>query len=272
MEGQLAAVTARGVVLPRGRRVALRIDELTVPSAAVTAVVGPNGSGKSTFLHAVAGLLQPSVGELRVLGEAPDRVRSRVAYVLQATEVHEHMPVTVREVVAMGRYAVRGALGRLGAGDRAAVAEAVERLELGDVLRRHLGELSGGLRQRVFVAQGLAQQADILLLDEPVTGLDVASASRIREVVAEERDAGRTVVVATHDLAEASAADHLVLVAGRVVAAGPPSAALTRDTLAEAYGARLLRVGDDTLLLDEGAHHDHEGHDHALDEPGHGPH
>ena len=272
MDGQPAAVMARAVVLPRGRRVALRIDDLTVPAAAVTAVVGPNGSGKSTFLHAVAGLLPPSSGELLVLGRPPQEVRSRVAYVLQATEVHEHMPVTVHEVVAMGRYAVRGALGRWRADDRAAVAEAVERLELGDVLRRHLGELSGGQRQRVFVAQGLAQRADMLLLDEPVGGLDLASAHRIREVVADERDAGRTVVVATHDLADAATADHLVLVAGTVVAAGPPSSALTRDTLAAAYGARLLRVGDDTLLLDEGAHHDHQGHDHALDERGHGPH
>jgi ABC-type Mn2+/Zn2+ transport system ATPase subunit len=261
---QPSAVTATDVVLARGRQVALQIDSLTLPSGAVTAVVGPNGSGKSTLLHAVAGLLEPLVGELRVRGS--------VAYVLQATEVNEQMPVTVGEVVTMGRYAVRGAIGRLRPEDRAAVAEAVERLELGDLLRRHLGELSGGQRQRVFVAQGLAQGADILLLDEPVTGLDLASAHRIREVVGEEKAAGRTVVVATHDLAEAATADHLVLVAGHVIAAGTPAQALTRDTLAEAYGARLLRVDGDTLLLDEGAHHDHEGHDHALDEPGHGPH
>ena len=258
------AVTATGVVLARGGRIALRIDELGLPSGAVTSVIGPNGSGKSTLLHAIAGLLEPSSGRLHVRGS--------IAYVLQATEVNEHMPVTVGEVVAMGRYAVRGALGRLRGDDRAAVTTAIERLELRDVVRRHLGELSGGQRQRVFVAQGLAQEADVLLLDEPVSGLDVASAQRIREVVADERAAGRTVVVATHDLAEAATADHLVLVAGRVVAAGPPSTALTRATLGEAYGARLLRVDGDTLLLDEGAHHDHEGHDHALGERAHGPH
>ena len=263
--GQPAAVTARDVVLARGRRTALQVvGELALPAGAVTAVVGPNGSGKSTLLHAIAGLLEPRSGELRVVGS--------VAYVLQTTEVNEHMPVTVGEVVTMGRYAVRGALGRLGPADRAAVAVAVERLELGDLLRRHLGELSRGQRQRVFVAQGLAQGADVLLLDEPVTGLDLPSAHRIREAVGEETAAGRTVVLATHDLAEAAAADHVVLVAGRVVAAGPPSTVLTRDTLAEAYGARLLRVDGDTLLLDEGAHHDHEGPDHAVDERGHGPH
>jgi ABC-type Mn2+/Zn2+ transport system ATPase subunit len=272
VEGQGAAVTAAGVVLARGRAVALRIDALTLPTASVIALVGPNGSGKSTFLHAVAGLLAARVGDLRVLGGEPEQVRSRVAYVLQATEVNEFMPVTVGEIVAMGRFVARGAVGRLGPDDRAAVDDAVERLELSDLVRRHLGELSAGQRQRVFVAQGLAQRADLLLLDEPVTGLDIASAQRIGDCVAAERDAGRTVIVATHDLADAATADHVVLMAGRVVAAGPPSTALTRDTLAEAYGARLLRLDGETLLLDEGAHHDHEGHDHGLHEPGHRPH
>jgi manganese transport system ATP-binding protein len=199
-------------------------------------------------------------------------VRGSVAYVLQATEVHEHMPVTVAEVVTMGRYAGRGLAGRLTAEDRRVVDSVLDRLELAGVRRRHLGELSGGQRQRVFVAQGLAQEADVLLLDEPVTGLDLPSQHRIREVLAEERDAGRTVVVATHDLAEASLADHVVLFAGRVVAAGAPHEALTPTTLADAYGARLLRLDGATLLLDEGAHHTHEGHDHAIHEPGHGPH
>lgn len=270
--GQPAAVVAHGVVLARGRRTALQVEHLEVPAGAITALVGPNGSGKSTFLHAVAGLLRPVTGELLVLGQPPEDVRGRVAYVLQATEVNEFMPVTVREVVTMGRYAARGVLGRLGAGDRAAVDAAIDRLELGDLVRRHLGELSAGQRQRVFVAQGLAQDADVVLLDEPATGLDAASVLRIHEVMVEERAAGRTVVLATHDLAEASTADHLVLLAGRVIAAGPAAVALTKETLAEAYGARLLQLGGDTVLLDEGAHHGHEGHDHALHEPGHGPH
>lgn len=270
--GQAAAISASGVALVRGRRVALRIDRLDVPAGALTALVGPNGSGKSTLLHAVAGLLRPLHGDLHVLGAPPETVRSRVAYVLQATEVNEFMPVTVREVVTMGRYAARGPFGRLRGADRAAVDRAIDRLELGDFVRHHLGELSGGQRQRVFVAQGLAQQADVLLLDEALTGLDAPSVAGIQAVVADERAAGRTVVLATHDLAEAATADYLVLLAGRVVTAGPPSTALTTEALAAAYGARLLRLGGDTLLLDEGAHHGHEGHDHALDEPGHGPH
>ena len=247
----------------------LEVDHLDLAAGSVTSVVGPNGSGKSTLLHAVAGLLDGDTGSVEVLGTDPVTARSRVAYVLQAVAVTEHLPITVREVVTMGRYAVRGPFGRLRAADRDAVDRAIERLELADLAQRHLGELSGGQRQRALVAQALAQEAEVLLLDEPVTGLDLASVERIRRVVDEERAAGRTVVVATHDLADARTADHLVLLAGRVVASGPPSTALTRRSLAEAYGSRLLRLDGDTVLLDDGAHHGHGGdtHDHHASHP-----
>jgi manganese transport system ATP-binding protein len=250
-----SAVDAADVVLRRGRSVALRVEALSLPAGRVTALVGPNGSGKSTLLHAIAGLLTADAGELRVLGEPVERVSSRVAYVLQSTAVADHLPVTVGEVVAMARFPRLGWFRRPRSDDRRAVADAIDRLELGDLVRRQVGELSGGQRQRVFVAQGLAQEAEVLLLDEPVSGLDVASAARIRQVVADERAAGRTVVVATHDLAEAQEADHLVLLAGRVVAAGAPATALTPGTLAEAYGARLVRLPGGAVLLDDGAHH-----------------
>ena len=109
----------------------------------------------------------------------------------------------------------------------------------------------------MFVAQGLAQEADVLLLDEPVAGLDLPSAERIREVVADERAAGRTVVIATHDLDEAARADHAVLLAGRVVAAGPPGEVLTADNLRVAYGGHLLDLGGGVVVLDDGAHGHH---------------
>jgi manganese transport system ATP-binding protein len=246
------AISLVGVVARRGGRVALQVDRVDLPAGAVTAVVGPNGSGKSTLLHVVAGLLPGVTGQVRVLGRPPAEVRRRVAYVLQVTAVGDHLPVTVREVVAMGRYGAPRR--RTRALDREAVDEAIERLELGDLARRYLDELSGGQRQRVLVAQGLAQRAEVLLLDEPLSGLDVASAQRIAAIVAEEQVAGRTVVVATHDLADAAAADRAVLLAGRVVAAGPPADVLTREHLSTAYGDRLLRVADDLLIVDDGAH------------------
>jgi manganese transport system ATP-binding protein len=265
-----AAIRFDDVVVARGGRTVLEVPRLDLAAGAVTALVGPNGSGKSTLLHAAAGLLAPASGTVTVLGEPPASVRSRVAYVLQSVAVTEHLPITVREVVTMGRYATRGVTGRLRADDRVLVDEAIERLELADLARRHLGELSGGQRQRALVAQALAQAADVLLLDEPLTGLDLASIERIDAVVAEERAAGRTVVVATHDLADAGRADAAVLLAGRVVAAGPPAAVLTGPALAEAYAGRLLRLDDRTLLLDDGAHHHGPGeaaHDHHAGHP-----
>jgi manganese transport system ATP-binding protein len=263
------AVAIDGLRVARGGRLVLEVDRLDLAAGSVTALVGPNGSGKSTLLHAIAGLLAVEGGRVEVLGSDPVGARARVAYVLQAVSVTEHLPITVREVVTMGRYAVRGPFGRLGADDRRIIDRAIGRLELTDLAHRHLGELSGGQRQRALVAQALAQEADVLLLDEPVTGLDLASVERIRAVIDEERAAGRTVVVATHDLGDAQQADVLVLLAGRVVAAGPPAQALSRQSLAEAYGARLLRLDGDTVLLDDGAHHghDHPAHDHHASHP-----
>jgi manganese transport system ATP-binding protein len=263
------AVFAADLTVARGGRIALRVDRLQVPIGSVAALVGPNGSGKSTLLHTIAGLLAPTSGELAVLGATPAAVRRRVAYVLQSVAVTEHLPITVREVVAMGRFAERGPFRRLRPGDRTLIDAALERLELADLAHRHLGELSGGQRQRTLVAQALAQDAELLLLDEPITGLDLASAERIRSVIDGERRAGRTVIVATHDLAEAQRADLLVLLAGRVVAAGPPARALTRSTLAEAYGGRLLQLDGETVILDDAAHHDPDepAHDHHSSHP-----
>ncbi len=246
------AATAVDLVLAYGARTVLTASTFTIPAGAVTALIGPNGAGKSTLLHALAGLLPPRSGHLEV--PAAER-RGGVAYVLQATHVNEHLPLTVREAVTMGRYATAGPFRRLRAADRAAVERALEALQITDLANRPLHELSGGQRQRAFVAQGLAQGAEVLLLDEPITGLDVVSREHILDAIAAERGAGRTVVVSTHDLGDASAADHLLLLAGRVVASGPPAGVLTDAHLAEAYGGHLLRFGDQTLILDDHPHH-----------------
>ena len=174
---------------------------------------------------------------------------------LQGTQVGLHLPLTVRETVTMGRYAATGLVRRLHEADRTAVDRAIEALGLTAIAQRPLHQLSGGQRQRAFVAQGLAQEGDVLLLDEPITGLDLVSRQHILEAIAAERKAGHSVVVSTHDLGDASQADHLLLLAGRVVASGPPGEVLTDAHLADAYGGHLLRVGDRTLILDDHAHH-----------------
>ena len=264
------AARLRGVVVVRGRHRALTDGDVAIPSGAVTALIGPNGSGKSTVLRLLGGLLAPTEGEVVVLGGRPRDVRRRVAHVLQSPTVGDELPLTVADAVRMGRYARRGALHRLRDEDHRAVDEAMDRLQVADLADRQVTELSGGQRQRVLVAQGLAQGADLLLLDEPVTALDVVSRQRILEVIDEERAAGRTVVLTTHDLDEAASADQVVLLAGRVVACGTPDEVLVPDRLRAAYGGKVLVVGSSTVLVDD-PHHHAEGHDHTVcdedDEP-----
>jgi manganese transport system ATP-binding protein len=259
-------VRAEAVVLAHGDHVALDALDLTLPVGATVAVIGPNGAGKSSLLDAVAGLLPLRSGRLEVFGAAPGADRRRVAYVLQSTEVPAHLPITVREVVALGRYARTGLWRPLGAAGRRAVDDAMDRVGMADLAGRQLLELSGGQRQRALVAQGLAAEADLLLLDEPMTGLDVVSRERITGVVAAERAAGRTVVWTTHDLDEARTADVVVLVAGRLVACGRPGEVLTVDHLATAYRGRVTAVAGG-VLVDDPHHHGarsdrHDGHDH----------
>lgn len=247
-------VHADSVAIDRAGQIVLEIGRLDIGSG-VTTLVGPNGSGKSTLLHAVAGLLVPTRGTLRVFGADPRSTRRRISYVLQAQHAPAHLPVTVREIVALGRAAGRGIVRRLGRADRQVVDAAIERVGLGPLARRHLGDLSGGERQRAFVAQGIAQAADLLLLDEPTAGLDITSSDQIRGVLAEETAAGRAVVVATHDLGDAAKSDHVVLLAGRVVASGSPEEVLVRANLGAAYGGRLLDLDGELVLVDDDAHH-----------------
>lgn len=263
------AVVASDLVLRRGSRVAIDRSSFTIPSGQITAIIGPNGSGKSTLLHAIAGLLTPSEGRLDVLGRTPSESTMRtsgVSYVLQHTDIAAGTPLTVREAVGMARYPRLGLLGRPSREDRAKVDEAMGLLKIADLAERHLTELSGGQRQRVYVAQGVAQDHEILLLDEPLTGLDLLSAKTIDAIIHEEPAHGCAVVLTTHDLEEAAAADHVLLTCGRVLASGTPQAVLTSANLATAYGLGALHNLDDRAPLLPTEHH--EGHDHSSE---HGP-
>lgn len=243
------AVRATGLAVRFGNTIALNASDFVIPAGGVTAVIGPNGSGKSTLLNAIAGLIEPSSGSIEV-----GTPRPRISYVMQATKVNESLPVTVGEVVAMGRYASLGAYGRMKAEDRDAVEHALERMGIAGIESRHIHDLSGGQRQRVLVAQGLAQEHDVLLLDEPLTGIDLTTAHAIDEVLHAETVEGCTVVMTTHDLSEARSADHVLLLSGRVVASGPPNEALTDETLVTAYGPSLLHVEKGKVFLDDPAH------------------
>ena len=261
------AVEARGIRLSHGDHVALADGTFRIPVGAAVAVIGPNGSGKSSLLDAIAGLQGLVGGELTVLPASGDRAPGRVAYVLQSTEIPAHLPLTVREVVTMGRYNRTGLLRPLGREGRDVVDAAMARVGVSDLAERQVLELSGGQRQRVLVAQGLASRAQLLLMDEPMTGLDVVSAEGIRRVITEECEAGSTVMFSTHDLSEAATADLVVLLAGRVVACGPPEEVLVQKYLMEAYRGRVVDIGGVTVL-DDPHHHGprterHDGHVHG---------
>ncbi|MGI5350521.1 zinc ABC transporter ATP-binding protein AztA [Streptomyces sp. CA-250714] len=219
-------VSLHNVAAGYPRRPVLRQLTAAIPRSATTAVVGPNGSGKSTLLSVLAGVRPLTSGTI-------DRSRaSRPCFVVQRSAVSDALPLTVRETVTMGRWAHRGAWRRLTARDRAVVHDSLDRLGILDLAERQLGELSGGQRQRALVAQGLAQEADLFLLDEPTTGLDLAARESISTVLGAAAAQGVTVVQATHDLEAARQSDHcLLLQGGRLVDEGKPGDVLTDSAL-----------------------------------------
>lgn len=247
MSAGASALTARGLIVSFGRVAALEDVSLEVPSGHSMAVLGPNGAGKSTLFEAAIGLVAPSAGSIELHSR-------RIAYVPQHLDVDPTFPVTAGDVVRMGRYGDLGWFGRAGARDRALVADALEALGIEALERRRFGSLSGGERQRALLAQAVAQDAEIVLLDEPLTGVDAPTQEAIRSLLGRWRDAGRTVIVATHDLASATHDYDLVLCLNRrVIAFGPPDS-VTEEVLYETFAGRIVRVG--SLMVDVSEHHE----------------
>ena len=245
-----AALTIQGLEIRYGETVALTGVNLQLPAGSSLAVIGPNGSGKSTLLSAIAGINPPFAGTISWGGEAP-------ALVLQSTSVDRSLPITVRDTIGLGRYPKLGLFRRFSGEDRRAVAQAMERLHIPDLAGKQLHDLSGGQRQRVLVAQGLAQQSDLLLLDEPVTGLDVTSRGLILDVIHDEVMHGNSVIVTTHDLDDARICDQVLMVDRHAIAVGPPDHVLTEEHLLHAFGGRFIKVGNRLILDDPHHHHEH---------------
>ena len=203
-------------------------------------ILGPNGSGKSTLLKAILGLIDDYTGSIRVLGEEVERVRRDVVYVPQRSEIDFTFPATVRDVVTMGRYPHKKVFQRLSAEDRRLVDEALDELGIRDLQDRQIGELSGGQQQRTFLARALAQQADVLLLDEPFVGVDIPTEEKIIAVLRKLSAAGKTLLVVHHDLqAVPDYFDHVVLLNQRLIAAGPTAEVFTPEVLRRAFGGQL---------------------------------
>lgn len=215
------------------------------------AVVGPNGAGKSTLFKAVAGVLAPSGGEVRVSGSGPDS-HVCIAYLPQRSQVDWRFPVTVADVVMMGRIAKLGLLGWPRKADWDLVRAALAAVGLGDLAERQIGELSGGQQQRMFIARALAQEAELMLMDEPLGGLDTPSQEGLLSLLGDLQQNHVTVMVATHDLEQAGRFfDRIMLLNRRIIAFGPAAEVYRPEKLVQAYGGRLRINGSGTLLVDE---------------------
>ncbi|HEY7063464.1 MAG TPA: metal ABC transporter ATP-binding protein [Chloroflexota bacterium] len=245
--------------LTAGYRAVLALEDVsfTVPRGALTALIGPNGAGKSTLFLTLLGVLKPWKGTIQVMGQPADHCAGLFGYMPQGNLVDWDFPVTVADVVAMGRYAQLGPGRRPGAADRTAVERALGQVGMTDLRTRPIGALSGGQRQRVFLARALAQEAPILLLDEPVSGVDTLSQQAIMGILQRLAADGTTIIVATHDLA--SAAEHFSYVLclnRRFIAAGAPDTTLTEAALNATYNSRmvLVRVEGKLYAVDTGHH------------------
>lgn len=221
---------------------ALRHASFAVPKGSIAALVGVNGAGKSTLFKALMGFLPLAGGEISILGQGVDVALKSgiVAYVPQAEEVDWSFPVLVEDVVMMGRYGHMGFLRIPSARDKQAVRDALERVNMLPYAKRQIGELSGGQRKRVFLARALAQEGQVILLDEPFTGVDVQTEEAIIRLLGELRAEGKVMLVSTHNLGSVPEfCDQTILVKGTVLAFGPTAEIFTRDNLERAFGGVL---------------------------------
>jgi manganese/iron transport system ATP-binding protein len=246
------ALLLDGVAVAYDRVIALEGVTATVAGGQSVALIGPNGSGKTTLLKAILGLIPLQAGAIQVLGQGPAEARGDVAYVPQQDVLDPEFPVSVAQVVTMGRYRRIGWVRRPGRDDRRIAEAALARVGLSDRARDRFGTLSGGQRQRVLIARAIAQQAQLLLLDEPFNGVDGPTQEVLLEVLDELRHEGVAVVMSTHDLsvAQVACSDALVL-SRRQIAFGPVDQALTPATLRQAYGPNaLVLMGGGSLIAE----------------------
>lgn len=261
----------RDLTVAYGRKIVLKGVHADIRRGQVIGVIGPNGGGKSTLLKAILGIVPVVNGSVTLFGRPASRSRSRFAYVPQREAVDWDFPVTVRDVAMMGRYPRTGWFRRPGSTDRAVVDETLARVAMLEHADDQIGRLSGGQQQRVFIARALAQEADVLLLDEPMNGIDAGTQEVILAVIEEQRQAGKIVLLATHDLVSASCAcDCLCCVNERMVSYGPLDETYTPENLSRTYGGPVIMLGRTDLPEAAHTHHsgDHAHHQHAHEDLG----
>ena len=237
--GAPAVIDVRNLTVSYGQQPVLRSISFGVPAGQLVGIVGPNGAGKSTLLRAILGLIHLDSGTVTLDGEPIEANRHRIAYVPQTEAVDWDFPVTVLDVVTMGRYARLGWFGRPKCKDRLAAVEALDMVAMGEYADRHIRQLSGGQQQRVFLARALCQRADVLLLDEPFSGVDAATEQAIYDLIQRLTSQGKTLLVVNHDLSVLDRFDSVMLLNQRIVAWGPTSEVVNEENLRRTYGGRL---------------------------------
>jgi manganese/zinc/iron transport system ATP- binding protein len=219
--------------------------DLVAPAGKLIGILGPNGAGKSTLIKACMGLIPPAAGWVKVFGKPISETLSRVGYVPQRESVDWDFPVSVMDVVLMGRYGKVGLFRRPSRSDRDVARSCLERVKMLPFADRQISNLSGGQQQRVFLARALAQESDLYFMDEPFAGVDAATESAIIELLHDLRGKGKTIFVVHHDLPTArNYFDWLLLLNMRVVAFGPTEEVFTYELLQKAYGGRLTILSE----------------------------
>ncbi len=240
---------------------ALEDISLEIADGEFVGVIGPNGSGKTTLCRAVLGLLPPRSGHLQIFDCACQELRchhrARIGYLPQKGVLDRNFPITVLEAVMMGRYGALGLFTRPGKQDREIALRALEQVGMQDHRDSALGHLSGGQQQRVLIARALAQQPQVLLLDEPTTGIDITTQHAVLDLIRHlHRDLKLTVLLITHDINMIrSYVDRLVLLKTRLYAAGPPEDVLRPDVLRQVYGKELVITEKDLIIVEDYHHH-----------------
>lgn len=230
------AISINHLTVSYGPVPALLDVTVEIPRGKLVGIIGPNGSGKSTLIKAILGFVKPDLGEVRIFGREASAAKGLVAYVPQRGAVDWDFPITVREVAAMGRYGHRRWWQDMSRHDLQIADQALAKVRMTEFASRQIGQLSGGQQQRVFLARALAQDAEILLLDEPFAGVDAATENAILEVLRETRQQGRTVCVVHHDLSTAAEYfDYLLLLKQRMFGFGTPAQILDPQLLCEVY-------------------------------------
>jgi ABC-type Mn2+/Zn2+ transport system ATPase subunit len=239
---QQISIDVENVTVAYHGKVALHSASLQLKAGSICGLVGMNGSGKSTLFKAIMGFVKPTTGRVLINGLPIRMVQKNnlVAYVPQSEEVDWNFPVSVYDVVMMGRYGYMNILRIPSVTDKRVVRESLERVEMWEMRERQIGELSGGQKKRAFFARALAQQATVLLLDEPFTGVDIKTEKAMIDLLLELRDAGNTILVSTHDLASITTfCDQVVLINRTILAYGNTNEVFTQENLSRTFDGSL---------------------------------